>query len=431
MATLKYLVRTTQKNKLAKVYVRIYEGKEYDITTFTGYLVLAEGWNNKTQSFRPRFAFVDNFTEQEARNMQNNFEDLRNVIIKAINSKGGKEVTKAWVDNIIHDFRNPNIKKEKARMTLEMFINKYIDEIESGSRLTVGMKHFAPGTIKAFKGFRERYSEFCKVKRKRFDFNDVNLTFYDGFVAYFTSKNYSINTIGRHVKELKIIMRAARDEGYHNNGEIEKRKFRAVTAKVDNIYLTESELAVMYALDLSGKPHLEVARDVFLMGCYTAQRYSDYSIIGEQNIRTLNNGEVVVDLKQIKTGNRVVVPARKEVLDILAKYGNKLPKTYEQKVNKYIKEIAQIAEITELVEVEQMEGGRLVKSVVPKNELVKTHTARRSGATNMYLAGIPSIAIMKVTGHQTEKEFMKYIKASEEETAIELMNHPYFNVSST
>ena len=48
---------------------------------------------------------------------------------------------------------------------------------------------------------------------------------------------------------------------------------------------------------------------------------------------------------------------------------------------------------------------------------MKTHTARRSGATNMYLAGIPTIAIMKVTGHKTEREFMKYIKITEEQTA--------------
>lgn len=427
MATLKYVVRTTQKNKLAKVYVRLYEGKEYDITTFTGYLVLAESWNNKTQSFRTRFAFVDDFTEQEARNMQNNFEDLRNVILKAINSKGDKGITKTWLDNIINDFRNPNIKKEKAKMTLENFIDKYLEEIESGTRLTVDKKHFSRGTVKAFKGFKERYEEFCKFKRKKFDFNDVNMSLYDEFVAYFTKKNYSINTIGRHIKELKIIMRVSRDEGYHNNSEIEKRKFRVVTAKVDNIYLTESKLAAMYALDLSGKQHLDAARDVFLMGCYTAQRYSDYSIIGEQNIRKLNNGEIVIDLKQLKTGNRVVVPARKEVLEILAKYENKLPKTYEQKVNRYIKEVAQMAEITEPIEVEQMEYGRLVKNIVPKNELVKTHTARRSGATNMYLAGIPAISIMKITGHKIEKEFMKYIKATEEETAMELMSHPYFS----
>jgi hypothetical protein len=45
----------------------------------------------------------------------------------------------------------------------------------------------------------------------------------------------------------------------------------------------------------------------------------------------------------------------------------------------------------------------------------------------MYLAGIPTIDIMKISGHKTEKEFLKYINVSKEETAINLSDHPYFN----
>lgn len=52
-----------------------------------------------------------------------------------------------------------------------------------------------------------------------------------------------------------------------------------------------------------------------------------------------------------------------------------------------------------------------------KWQLVSTHTARRSFATNMYKLGIPSITIMKLTGHRTEKAFMKYIKLNEDEHA--------------
>ncbi|MBR5484138.1 MAG: tyrosine-type recombinase/integrase, partial [Alistipes sp.] len=127
-----------------------------------------------------------------------------------------------------------------------------------------------------------------------------------------------------------------------------------------------------------------------------------------------------------KTGNRVVIPIRAELQAILDKYENHLPKAYEQKVNKYIKEIAREAGIVDMVEVSYIENGEKKSHLVEKCELVKTHTARRSGATNMYLAGIPTIAIMKITGHKTEKEFMKYIKITEEQTAMELMNHPYF-----
>jgi integrase len=429
MATLNYIIKSERKTTFATLWIRLRSGREYDIFVQSGYSIPPELWNNKTQKIKPKFTDIDDFTENSARELTNSLNTLRAIVLNALNDSVGQSINKLWLEKIVHTYHNPAIAIEKSKMSLEKFIDKYLDEIESGTRLTVDKKHFSHGTVKAFKGFKERYEEFCKFKRKKFDFNDVNLEMYDEFVAYFTKKNYSINTIGRHIKELKILMRVSRDEGYHNNGEVEKRKFKVVTAKVDNIYLTEKELASMYALDLTGKPHLDVARDVFLIGCYTAQRYSDYSIIGEQNIRKLNDGEVVIDFKQLKTGNRVVIPARMEVLEILAKYENKLPKTYEQKVNRYIKEVAQMAEITEPIEVEQMENGRLVKNIVPKNELVKTHTARRSGATNMYLAGIPAISIMKITGHKTEKEFMKYIKATEEETAIELMSHPYFSRS--
>ena len=163
---------------------------------------------------------------------------------------------------------------------------------------------------------------------------------------------------------------------------------------------------------------------------YTAQRFSDYSTINEGNIRTLENGQQVIDLKQQKTGNHVVIPVRPELQAILEKYDNRLPRTYEQKVNHLIKEIAREAGITEKVEVSYIENGEKKSRLVEKCDLVKTHTARRSGATNMYLAGIPTIAIMKVTGHKTEREFMKYIKITEEQTALELMSHPYFSGAS-
>lgn len=109
------------------------------------------------------------------------------------------------------------------------------------------------------------------------------------------------------------------------------------------------------------------------------------------------------------------------------KYENRLPKSYEQKVNRFIKEIAREAGITEKIEVSYVQNGEKKTHLVEKCDLVKTRTARRSGVTNMYLAGIPTIAIMKITGHKTEKEIMKYIKITEEQTAMELMNHPYFS----
>jgi hypothetical protein len=45
----------------------------------------------------------------------------------------------------------------------------------------------------------------------------------------------------------------------------------------------------------------------------------------------------------------------------------------------------------------------------------------------MYLAGIPAQSIMKITGHQTEQSFMKYLRISKEENANLLASNPFFN----
>ena len=59
-----------------------------------------------------------------------------------------------------------------------------------------------------------------------------------------------------------------------------------------------------------------------------------------------------------------------------------------------------------------------------KYELIGTHTARRTGATLMYLAGIPIYDIMRVTGHKSVNTLEKYIRADKLEVAQKL-RHSY------
>jgi hypothetical protein len=52
----------------------------------------------------------------------------------------------------------------------------------------------------------------------------------------------------------------------------------------------------------------------------------------------------------------------------------------------------------------------LLPSLLPKYQLITNHTARRSFETNKVLAGYPYSAVMLVTGHKTEKAFLRYVK---------------------
>ena len=71
-------------------------------------------------------------------------------------------------------------------------------------------------------------------------------------------------------------------EGYNKNAvSLRVWKDRTVkeTEKRAEIYLTDEEIDAMYAMKLTGMN--EIVRDIFLLGYFSCQRYSDYSLRGD------------------------------------------------------------------------------------------------------------------------------------------------------
>jgi integrase len=95
-------------------------------------------------------------------------------------------------------------------------------------------------------------------------------------------------------------------------------------------------------------------------------------------------------------------------------------------MNKKIKEVGKLAGINDEIITIITRGGKRVETAIKKFEKITNHTARRSFATNLYLAGVPTLAIMKMTGHKTERSFLKYIRVTPEENAFRIAQHPYF-----
>lgn len=78
-------------------------------------------------------------------------------------------------------------------------------------------------------------------------------------------------------------------------------------------------------------------RDVFVVGCFTAIRFADYSTFGPLPIR--NNR---LEFVQKKTGGKVTTPTHPVVNSILNKYDNALPKV--PKYNKFKRIIKLVGE---------------------------------------------------------------------------------------
>jgi integrase len=164
---------------------------------------------------------------------------------------------------------------------------------------------------------------------------------------------------------------------------------------------------------------MEEQRDLFIIGAWTGLRLSDYKNIKLENMVKID-GDLFIKMITKKTKGLVIIPCNPVVINILKKYEvnrNKVPNSVsDQYFNRLLKDACQIAGLTE--------KGRLSKTPeLALYQCVSSHTARRSFATNMYLQSFPTIDLMKITGHSSEKTFLKYIKMSKLDSAKRLNEH--------
>lgn len=250
--------------------------------------------------------------------------------------------------------------------------------------------------------------------KKKPTFSDINYTFCEDFIEWMSKRNLCANTRGSHIKFIKAAMNEAHKNKLHNNEEF--RTFRKEVEQIDAVYLTKEEVTKIAQLPLCGT--YAVVRDLFIIGCHTGMRFSDYSRLSMDDI-----SDGVIHFITQKCNTPVDIPAHPRVLEILKKYGGTVPEITPQKFNLYIKQVCKEAGLNESITLRK--GGEQVRN--EKWELISSHTARRTGLTNMYKAGIPTYRCMMISGHKTEKVFLTYLRITQEENAEYLKNNPFFS----
>lgn len=386
----------------------------------TGKSIQPQYWNTEKQTVKPLKAVEDQkvinghlIRIREAG--QKSFNDLeleleREPTAKELKAKIDSELGKA----------NP-IEVVEAMTFIEVF-KKFIQDSKDGNRLTSNGKRFDTRSIQKYNTVKDVLIEFGKGYNLTFE--SINKEFYTKFVAYLNKKKFSLNNVGKYIQVIKTFLNYATENGYNQNMYFLTKAFKAHKVAGFSIYLTEKEVSDLYDLDLSAKPHLERVRDLFIVGCWTGLRFSDFSNIKPENIQ-----DNFLHITTFKTGEKVIIPIHWMVREIMDKYADKYPNSLppaiaNQKMNSYLKDIAELADSLKIdVETEGIKGGLKVHGVQKKHELVTTHTARRSFATNVYKSGFPAISLMKITGHKTEKAFLLYIKVTPEENAQKLAEH--------
>lgn len=342
--------------------------------------------------------------------------------------------------NLIKD--NKNVSNELLKYKLDVFTGKIVPNLEIDTNLSffdvidkyVELKenNISIITTRSYKQTKKRLQEYEKHYNKKLMFDYIDMHFYNEFTAFMEHKKYALNTIGKHIKNLKTFLNYALSEGYTKNQKFKSNDFKVVKEITTEIYLTDLEIKEMFKKDLSKYPEVELARDVFLMGCYTGQRISDYNGLSENDIVEIE-GYKYFEIKQKKNKKyhrTVLCPITKEMQKIMDKRHNGKPprRIAEAILNDYIKQVGQMLKWNTLVKCEYTKGGIEYTQMIPKYELIKSHTARRSFCTNKYKAGMSVFDIMLFSGHTTEKEFYKYIRIKDKERASHIVKTGFFNV---
>lgn len=367
-----------------------------------------------------------------------------------------KEEVEKLIENIVlHDVREEMIKKEETKSKLECekrkrfreYAQRYIKEMECGERRTIKNKLYTKGTIHHWKQVVDKVLDFHK--KYPFSWDDINQALINKFITYLENDLLNKTTIQKLMKDFKKLIKDAETEGIHENFRARNLNYTIEVEESDKsteVYLTTEELQGLYDMKLTGTD--EMVRDIFLIGCFTGQRVSDYGRIEPEWFGTTRNGVKVIRLQQKKTGNRVTVPIVGNQLEtLLKKYNYCVPRISDAEIDRSIKDSCErlslsipslaVKEKTILKKHEKIalytakDGGRRMFEINEKGECIKpkwamvaSHTARRTCITNMYLAKKPDGSAkytlaerMSVSGHKTESEYIKYIKCSLDEVA--------------
>lgn len=340
--------------------------------------------------------------------------------------------------------RAEELKKEieiKKSKNIENFVIEHVRRIKSGEARTTKKEKYANYSVKNWGQFKRVFLDF--YRKLPFDWDDINEVLVDRYISYLENIGYMKETMDKHISLFRTLVGVAERQGLHKNHiacSLLKSPPVKEEDKAKKIYLTKEELSALYEMPLDGFD--EQVRDVFLIGCFTAMRFSDYASIEKADIGYTHSGTKVIRITQDKTGGKVVIPIMDERLEtLLKKYDYNVPNLWGQSLNRTIKQICkQLSEtIPSLKKKERtvltLTERRAEKAAKKKGialfeydeqgyplkqrwELVSSHTARRSCVTNMYLSKKFSVPqMMSISGHKTEAMFYKYVKLSLDEKA--------------
>lgn len=434
----RFLLLVDKKHKGdATIYARLTDGRKADVKFSIGFSVNPAYWDNKSGKIRDDVMVASEADREYTRAVTDHLTKIKTRLIQDYDKFPGDKYSREEAAAVVDEYRRSLQVRQGAIPTDVIgYLEYFLAGIKEGTIKYKG-RNYDPNTCKVWSNFTGIIRRFHE--KRSFAWEDIDKRLYDRFVRFMEDEGYMLKSINKYVICFRAIIGYALADKVHNNTSAKEVFYKQAVKEADKsaeIYLTAEEVEALYQMELEGLRG--IIRDVFLCGVYTCQRFSDYSRIAKENFSVTAKGTKVVRLEQEKTGNSVIIPVLNDnLIRIVERYDHDLPQVNDVVLNRYIKEILKELSLrvpslaekrrTVLTMKERakeargdvkFERDRKENVIKSRYDLVSSHTARRTGITNLYLSGMfDNLQMMSISGHKDTATFLDYIKLSGDEIA--------------
>uniref|UniRef100_UPI003078B4F4 site-specific integrase n=1 Tax=Phocaeicola coprophilus TaxID=387090 RepID=UPI003078B4F4 len=222
--------------------------------------------------------------------------------------------------------------------------------------------------------------------RPGLDFKDITYTFLKDFEVYLREKGNGINTVAKHLRQLRTLVNEAINQGYIHADAYPFRKFKIKQEKGSHEFLTPDELKKLENLEVHDLK-LRHVLDAFLFCCYVGLRFSDFCQLTPSNFIRVN-GKRWLHFKSIKTGIELRLP-----LHLL--FEGKALAILDRNCITEFASLGSNSEVNKALSV--------ITSMARIKKHVTYHTARHTCATLLIHQGVPITTVQRLLGHTSVK----------------------------
>lgn len=235
MATVKAFIRTSKKKTdSVNIRFRLSDGRSVQIFHTSEILVNPSVWDEKEQAIGKRQIYKDKTAFNKS---VNDRKALISIVYERESDKSS--LTSEWLDKAIDKELYPEkYKPQIAIDTLFKFVDQFIEDAPNRKDKNTGRK-LTYNNIQQYKATDKHLKEFAKsIRKKDFAFDEINQSFYDGFVSYLQNEipdidkdgkaktdengdtilikeSFTANSVGKHIRILKLMLNEATIQGYN------------------------------------------------------------------------------------------------------------------------------------------------------------------------------------------------------------------------